>query len=398
MQPCEGLRNGFSGGNHWTRQCRGRAPEKRALFWFGATPRTPLRPGAMASRETNACRVACAASDSLLRAAQVLRGPDVRLQEALAPGSRCWTGSSRSIRTCSGRKARRTNVRGVIVSKWWLSRARQAVRYNGGERNTSAGVVGIVTKGTQRVSDEVFSCRLLTEYLSNDGKSGFSCNVNSDDPPDLVVTWDDGSQWGVEVTRTYQQVPSSDGASAISSAGITEPLLAFGERLGTETANIRMRDYTLGLGPDPADVLRGRSMAFDTAWKRQTEQAIRQHIHADRTDVLRCPGVWFKPSGPGNRWTVTANPGVTEINPALHVTLERALKEKSKGLPRWKGHFVQRWLLLLNAYPLVDDVGEVQRTVMQLIRSNPNYCGFDGVFWSGDSDRSLFPIPIGSSK
>ena len=259
-------------------------------------------------------------------------------------------------------------------------------------------MVEIVTKGTQKVSDEVFSCRFLAKYLSNQGKSGFSCNVNSDDPPDLVVTWDDGSQWGVEVTRTYQQVLSSVRASAISSAGITEPLLKFGERLRAETTNIRMRDYTLGLGPDPADVFGGQSMAFDTAWKRETERAIRQHINADRTDVLKCPGVWFKPGGPGRRWTVTANPGFTVMDSALHVMLERALEEKSKDLSRWKRHFVQRWLLLLNAYPLVDDAGEVQKTVEQLIRSNPNYCGFDGVFWSGYPDRSLFPIPIRSSK
>ena len=41
LRPCEGLRNGLSGVNHGTRQCLGRALEKRALRWLGAARRTP---------------------------------------------------------------------------------------------------------------------------------------------------------------------------------------------------------------------------------------------------------------------------------------------------------------------------------------------------------------------
>ena len=58
------------------------------------------------------------------------------------------------------------------------------------------------------ISDEEFSRRLLAKYLANQGKSGFRYKVNSNDPPDLLVTWDDGSQWGVEVRRTYEEVAS----------------------------------------------------------------------------------------------------------------------------------------------------------------------------------------------
>ena len=259
-------------------------------------------------------------------------------------------------------------------------------------------MVGVVTMTEKDASDEEFSLRLLTEHLSRQGKSGFACNANSNDPPDLIVTWDDGAEWGVEVTRTYQQVVSPDGENAISSDGITEPLLQFGERLETKTTNIRKRNYVLGLRPDPADVLGERPMSFDTAWKRKAERAIRQHIEDDRTEVLESPGVWLRPGGPGSCWTVIASPGVTEMSSAVHAMLERALGEKAKGLPRWKTHFSQRWLLLLNAFPLVHDLGEVQRTVMRLTRSNPSFCGFDGVFWSGYPDRSLYSIPIRSRK
>ena len=209
------------------------------------------------------------------------------------------------------------------------------------------------------VSDEEFSHRLLTEHLSNQGNSGFRCEVSASDPPDLLVTWDDGSQWGVEVTRTYQQVASCGATSEVSSAAITEPLHQFGERLGKATTDIRKRDYTLGLGPDPADVLTGLSINFDRAWKKNTEAAIRQHMDADSTDILRCPGVWLKPGGSGNRWTVTVSAGAAEMDRAILVMLERAVNAKTKALPRWAGNVAKRWLLLLNAYPLVDDVGEV---------------------------------------
>ncbi|MDE2774276.1 MAG: hypothetical protein OXI46_11330 [Gemmatimonadota bacterium] len=106
-------------------------------------------------------------------------------------------------------------------------------------------------------SDEEFARRLLTEHLSLQGKSGFRCDVNPKDPPDLLVAWEDGSQWGVEVTRTYQQVASCGRTDPISSAQLTEPLFHFGEKLGGALKNIRMRDYTLCLGPDPGDVLTG---------------------------------------------------------------------------------------------------------------------------------------------
>ena len=56
------------------------------------------------------------------------------------------------------------------------------------------------------MTDEEYARRLLKEHLVGQGRSGFMCAVNPCDPPDLLVTWANGSQWGVEVTRTYLQV------------------------------------------------------------------------------------------------------------------------------------------------------------------------------------------------
>ena len=255
-------------------------------------------------------------------------------------------------------------------------------------------VLAAMTGSSSGGSDEEFACRLLIEHLTKEGKSGFRCEMNSNEPPDLLVTWNDGVQWGVEVTRTYLQVPSVNRARTSSSAGVSEPLLHFGEELGEATKEIRKRDYFLSLGPNPADSIEGRPTDFGRGWKRRSEEAIRRHIEEDRTDKLRCPGVSLKPGESGNRWTVVASAGVAESRSATLAMLGRALTEKVKTLPRWNGNFANRWLLLLNSYPLVDDVGEVEEALKQLIRSNPRLCGIDGVFWSGCSDRALVPIPV----
>ena len=255
-------------------------------------------------------------------------------------------------------------------------------------------VVATVTNKLGANSDEEFACRLLTGFLTEQGRSGFGCRLNPNDPPDILVAWDDCSQWGVEVSRTYQQVARDGGNDVISSADITEPLRRFGQKLGAETKDIRKRDYTLGLGPSPAVSLGMQQMTFDRVWKKKSGAAIRQHMEAGRTDILRCPGVWFKPGGLGNRWSVNVSPGVAEINRVTSAMLERALEEKTRALPRWTGIFTRRWLMLLNCYPLVDDICEVEVALERLIRGNSNMCGFDGVFWSGLSDRTLVLIPM----
>ena len=237
-------------------------------------------------------------------------------------------------------------------------------------------------------------------------------------PPDLLVTWSDGLPWGVEVTRTYLQVaapvgtgnpaqrcaagqsrPSASMKSAsalksLASAELIEPLRTFGEALGKETRHIRKRDYTLSLGPSPADALSGQPMDSGRHWRNDARMAILEHMRDDRTDTLKRPGVWLKPGDSGNRWTVAVHPGVKEIKVATCAMLERALREKADALPRWNGNFSRRWLLLLNHYPLVTDVSEVETAIWGLLRKNTDCHGFDGIFWNGCSDSSLVTIPI----
>ena len=70
-----------------------------------------------------------------------------------------------------------------------------------------------MTAHTEAKTDERFALELLSKHLPILWGSKVCCAVNEDDPPDLVVTWENGEKWGVEVTRTYQQVPSFDGGS-----------------------------------------------------------------------------------------------------------------------------------------------------------------------------------------
>ena len=263
------------------------------------------------------------------------------------------------------------------------------------------------------MSDEEFCLRLVEEHLSSEGKSGFSCDVNPHDPPDLLVTWDDGSRWGVEVTRTYQQVANQDRTSTISAAAITERLWAFGERVRESTENIRNRNYLLLLGPQAvgedladllknlADVSNGERMDFRKAWRvwqSKTEATIREHIEAEERGVLECPWIRLTPQGPGSELRIMVAANVAEIDGGIHLMLWQALRQKTNSLERWTGCFAQRWLLLLNAYPLVEDPGDVERTVRQLVRAHPDLRGLDGVFWSGYPDRTLVAIPIRSGE
>ena len=127
------------------------------------------------------------------------------------------------------------------------------------------------------VTDERFACGLLSDHLTMRGVSESQCTVIEDDPPDLVVTWENGAQWGVEVTRTYQQVESLGGGKPVSSAQTAATLRNFAEQLGEKTKDIRKRGYTLSLeGP-------GRFSSWEKPdsmkrWKEETEDAIRRHI------------------------------------------------------------------------------------------------------------------------
>ena len=240
-------------------------------------------------------------------------------------------------------------------------------------------------------SDERFACDLLVDHLTKFEATEFRCEVNSNDPPDLVVTWRTGTVWGVEITRAYQQVEAIDEAKLVSSEHVAARLRAFAERLGETTESIRRRDYILHLeGPGPFSSW-GQPPSF-RIWKQNTEAAIREHITSGEGEELRFPGGNLTPGESGKRWTTMISSSVTEISSSTATMLWRALSEKAKNLPNWNGSFDQRWLLILNCNLLVDDVAEIEGAIRQLVRKNQRLAEFNCILWSGVSDRTLVEV------
>ena len=136
--------------------------------------------------------------------------------------------------------------------------------------------------------------------------------VNADDPPDLVVTWENGDKWGVEVTRTYQQVAPFVEGEPVSSEGIIAPLRIFAEQLGEKTQDIRKRGYTLCL-EGPGQFSSWKNLGSKNKWQKETKKTIRKHIVSEDSNILKVPGVWLKPGEPGKRWSIAVGHGAAEI-------------------------------------------------------------------------------------
>ena len=239
------------------------------------------------------------------------------------------------------------------------------------------------------ISDETFACNLLKGHLRSMDVVG-ECEVNPNDPPDVIVTLDGGERWGVEVTRTYQQVADFEDAKTVASENIRAALQRFGQKLGEECAE-RERGYTLYLeGPGPFSTWK-RPEKFGT-WKRRTGPLIVGHVRSGSDDVFRFPGGTLRPGERGGRWKIMIGGAVAELGLAFGASLRRAVEGKTDDLRKWNDSFKKRWLLLLNCYPLANDLSEVEGILRQLARENMALTGFDGVFWSGYPDRTLVPI------
>ena len=210
------------------------------------------------------------------------------------------------------------------------------------------------------MSDERIAIRLLHQHLM-ERETGFQCRLSLNEPPDLIVTWASGVQWGVEVTRTYHQVETFGGGRLVASEQTVSALTKFAEEVGENTKDVRKRSYIIFLeGPGPFSSW--KMPASKKKWKKDTLQAIWQHIVSEKNCFLRVPGVKLQPSEPGKCWRiyVSGGGGPSEIGSANVRMIRCALEKKTKDLPRWNGHFSERWLLLLNCYPLAEDPPQVK--------------------------------------
>lgn len=159
------------------------------------------------------------------------------------------------------------------------------------------------------MSDEEFACGLLQDYLSEHFGGTPRCELATDDPPDLVATLADGVQWGVEVTRAYQQVQLPGKEEPDSSEALVVNLERWAASVGDRTAGIRTRRYVLHLGPGVEGLWGGNSDLFDKKWKKESEEAIRKHISSGDTGVLRRRGLTLRLRGSGTCWAFYVSPG-----------------------------------------------------------------------------------------
>lgn len=247
------------------------------------------------------------------------------------------------------------------------------------------------------MTDECFALGLLCDYLRKRFGKAARCELNAKDPPDLIATLPDESQWGVEVTRVYQQVKPPGWKKAVPTAAIEARLTRFGNKVGKMTAPVRKRDYVLHLGPGPMILLNDNTPIFTAQWMREAEEALYDHIAADRTIRLKRPGMVLEPGAEGDRWKVYPSPGGSaHIDTATFNALRRALIPKAKAACHWKSSFAQQWLLLLNDYDHAD-TDDVKSFIEGLARSCPELRKIDGVLWRSRLEDSLIEIPIDSS-
>ena len=231
------------------------------------------------------------------------------------------------------------------------------------------------------ISDEQFACELLRDYLSRHFDGTHRCEQTTDDPPDLIATLSTGVRWGVEVTRAYQQIPLPGKEELGSTEALMASLTCWAARVGDRCAGLRKHRYVLYIGPGVLSLRGDTAGLFTKKWKKEAEEAIRNHILSGDTGPLKRRGFTLKASGEGSGWAFYVSPGGSaHIESTTALMLRTVLSKKTRTVPRWKGCFDQRWLLVLNNYLFADD-NDVRSIVERFARCNPYMRRLDGILW-----------------
>ncbi|WP_299840770.1 hypothetical protein [uncultured Jannaschia sp.] len=237
---------------------------------------------------------------------------------------------------------------------------------------------------------EIFAMNLLRAYLKEEFGNEANIWRPEADPPDLAVRWPSGEIWGIEVRRVYiatQQIGKN--AEDRSSAAVHDKLRRVGIEIETRTAATRHIGYTLFLsGPSAFDQWK---LYYDDfrSWKKATVERVCEHISKRQSETLSIPGCRLRPAEDRSGLTIMTSCGGHEIESSSAAAIQRALNDKIKKLEsdEWKLDCKERWLLLLNFYPLAeyDDAVEYYRQWRQT-KVGPI---FDRVLWNDYGDRRL---------
>ena len=152
-------------------------------------------------------------------------------------------------------------------------------------------------------ADEKFGLELLRDYLTKRfGPEPVCCKLNENDSPDLVATLANGIQWGVEVTQGHQQVERFNTGKRDSLAGRRADLERFGRKIGDKAESFRKLKYRLKFEPSSLSLQGSKPRLFDAKWKKESEQAILDHIKSGKTNPVVSKNTnELKTGAPGRR-------------------------------------------------------------------------------------------------
>ena len=241
-------------------------------------------------------------------------------------------------------------------------------------------------------SDEEYARQLLEAHLRDHHDSSANCHLNESDPPDIVCHVE-GLSWAVEVTQVHQRFIES--GQAVPHVARTDRLRRFGRKLEAELkAELRMR-YTL--------YMEGPLLAADwTEWQRTITNAVRSYVHSGETDRRKLSGalVWASP-GQGHLSLMrgipfdakTPNGAINQdIAANMSAMYRHALNDKARKLEHVAG-FDALTLVLVNAYPLADDIADVRSCLAPVMASDPRFSVFDWIYFISDQAIHLVHPP-----
>ncbi|MDP6813129.1 MAG: hypothetical protein QF582_07970 [Alphaproteobacteria bacterium] len=233
-------------------------------------------------------------------------------------------------------------------------------------------------------SDEEYARQLLEAHLRRHRDSSAICRFNEPDPPDLVCHVG-GFSWAVEVTQVHQRFVES--GKAVPHKARTARLERFGKMLEQELGpSLKMR-YVLYLeGPLSTGCWR--------TWQRTISDGVRSYIHSGATKRMEFSGasIWAFPGEGrvslmlGIPFDSTTPDGAMnqDIAANLSAMFSHALSDKARKLEYVAG-FDAIALVLVNTYPLADDIAYVRSCLAAVVQSDPRLSIFDRIYFASNN-------------
>lgn len=234
---------------------------------------------------------------------------------------------------------------------------------------------------------------MLHAYLDENNIKRFNIARNKNDPPDLLISFEDGKSWGVEVTRLYQAALKFEAGDHPRRCHIanTEEIFHNLEELALEikeqTESVRERGYTI--------FLEGRG-AFSSYkrpvnWKnhrRAIKAGVISHIHSGSDAKLRFEGGTLFPGEPGLRWTISVGNPIAEVDKTFVYDLTELATAKINNIHRWTPNLNEKWLLVFDCHGLAD-IESTKRNMPAIFKKNSDLCCLNGIFWAPFYNRKL---------